>query len=173
MAEIVPFMTQTIETEMNVDVLEVYYDWNFRPPEDCTGSIWLIVDVPVDEQESFSWPTAVNKNMLHRQIENMSTQAQKQPDAINLFWLGQREILVERTGIFLNIEKALLDYGHEETLKVVKRPLEKKIFDRHVLESVLHATIQETFVDWHMEKDKGYLLIYLERENRGRTYPNG
>lgn len=126
MAEIAPSITKLLETELNVNVSHIHYDWNFRPPDDCTGCIWAVMDMPKEQHDSLAWPTNVSTKMLHRQIQTMSVEAQRQPDDIQFFWLGKQALLVERTGIFLAIEKELMNYGHEETLKVVKRPLEKK-----------------------------------------------
>ncbi|RKD69634.1 uncharacterized protein YbcI [Sinobaca qinghaiensis] len=172
MIKILPVIQQIVEEETDETVLDMYYDWNFRKNKKCTGMVWIALDVSPEQLDTFSWPQELNENMFLREIIALSKKVQKEPVETNLFWLSPRLILVERIGIFVEIENALIEQNYGETLKIVKRPLEKNLFAKHVLESLLQQKIQETFVDWHFQKDKGYLLIGLEKPQENKKEKN-
>lgn len=55
----------------------------------------------------------------------LSEWGQKTPAKTETFWLSDRLILIKRTGIFVQIEKELIEAGYTEVLQRVKRPMER------------------------------------------------
>lgn len=163
MIKVLPIIQQIIEEETSETVQEFYYDWNVRQTEKCTGMIWGLFDASQHQKESFFWPSELNKAMFQQQLTDFSKKAQKEPKETNLFWLHDRLLVVERKGVFVEIEKAFIKQGYIETLKGIKRPLEKQPSVKYVLENLLQRSIQEAFVDWNFPEDKEYLFLSLEK----------
>lgn len=140
------------------DVQEIYADWDL---EKKTGMIIAILD---DQKDAplFSWPEQVDKKSVYEEINKASEKAQKKPDHIAVYWLNKRTILIERAGIFVQIEKELIKGGFTEELKLVKRPLEYQLVYQSKLDALLQSPVQEVFVDWNFDEDKGYMALVLE-----------
>ncbi len=118
MIKVLPVIQQIVEEETNETVLDMYYDWNFRKNKKCSGMVWISLDISPKQLNKFSWPKELNENMFRREVIALSKKAQKEPDETNLYWLNPRLILVERIGIFVEIENALIEQNYGETLKL-------------------------------------------------------
>lgn len=90
----------------------------------------------------------------------MFEKVQKVPDSFEIYSLNDRTVLIERSGIFIHIEIELIRAGFFEELKLVKRPLERKMLEQ--LE--LGQNIREVFLDWNFDEDKGYIILILQPE---------
>ena len=90
----------------------------------------------------------------------------KTPEQTKLVWLNDRMILVERSGILIQLEKELIGIGVIEELKMAKRPLERKMLDISSIEAIVERKVIETFVDWNFEKDLGYMVFILEAPSK-------
>lgn len=142
---------------VELDVNEVYADWNF---ENETGMIITILNEK-EPRKALIWPDNIDKEQFRQEVIRVSIDGQKKPNSTEVFWLNDRTILIERTGIFVQIEKELIKNGFIEELKLAKRPLEYRLVRQSNLGSILQREIVETFVDWNFEEDKGYMVLML------------
>ena len=62
----------------------------------------------------------------------------------------------------MEIEKELILGGFIEELKLVKRPLERRLILQTQIEAILEQPIMEVFLDWNFITDKGYIVLLLE-----------
>lgn len=148
-----------VENLVQGSIRQWYADWNL---EAHTGMIWAILDQP--REPSQGWPAHLNQQMFERKVNNFSTRGQKEPEAIQTYWLDNQTIMIERTGVFVEIEKALIEQGFVEQLKIAKRPLERKLFRDEHMETLLQRNVLDIFTDWDWDKDKGYMVVTLQRE---------
>ncbi len=141
-----------------LDIDYVYADWNL---DDQTG---LILAITKDKTPAgnIRWDSAIAVDAIRGEVEEASRKAQKTPDLTELYWLNNRMLLIERSGIFVEIEKELIRGGFIEELKLVKRPLERRLLLETHIEAILKQPILEVFLDWDFVRDKGYILLLLE-----------
>ncbi|WP_316568957.1 Na-translocating system protein MpsC family protein [Neobacillus sp. YIM B06451] len=139
-------------------VEEFYYDWNL---ESQTGAFIVVLSPTgfAKLREPYR-----NKEKIHREIIDISIVAQKPPEETYSELLSSRVLLIARAGILVQIEKELILLGFEETLKLAKRSLEKKLLGEHqaAFENYLHTQIDDVFVDWNFQKDLSYILLILK-----------
>lgn len=144
----------------NFTVQELYADWH---PENESGLLLAILHTDEDlEKPDFVWPDHLDQKAFDEEIIDMSIKGQKEPQKTNSFWLNDRTILIERLGIFVQIEKELIKNGFTENLKLAKRPLEYRLVEESSLWDILQREILETFVDWDFQQDKGYMVLVLK-----------
>lgn len=141
-----------------LEVEEVYADWNL---DDHTGMI-LAVMADRSSAGNFGWNSEVEVESIRKEVEEASRKAQKTPESTELYWLNNRTLLIERSGIFVEIEKELIRGGFIEELKLVKRPLERRLLLQTRIEAILKQPILEVFLDWNFITDKGYIVLLLE-----------
>ncbi|MBZ5200056.1 DUF2294 family protein [Planomicrobium chinense] len=137
-------------------VNEIYADWNL---EEKTGLILGIFDRPTGNPVKGLTKEIKNQKFL-RAVKEVFEKVQKVPDNFEIYSLNDRTILIERSGIFIHIEIELIRAGFFEELKLVKRPLERKMLEQ--LE--LGQNIREVFLDWNFDEDKGYIILILQPE---------
>ena len=141
-----------------LEVEEVYADWNL---DDQTGMI-LAVMADKSGAEEITWDSAIQIESIREEVNEASRKAQKTPESTELYWLNNRTLLIERSGIFVEIEKELIHGGFVEELKLVKRPLERRLLLQTRIEAILKQPILEVFLDWNFISDKGYIVLLLE-----------
>ena len=141
-----------------IDLEDVYADWNL---DDQTGMILAIMS-DKNGAEDFEWDSDIQVESIREEVKEASRKAQKTPESTELYWLNKRTLLIERSGIFVEIEKELILGGFIEELKLVKRPLERRLLLQTRIESILKQPIQEVFLDWNFSTDKGYIVLLLE-----------
>lgn len=141
-----------------LDIEDVYADWNL---DDQTGMI-LAVMTDKSPADDFEWDSVIQVESVLKEVEEASRKAQKTPEKTDLYWLNNRTLLIERTGIFVEIEKELIRGGFIEELKLVKRPLERRLLLQTRIEAILKQPISAVFLDWNFITDKGYTLLLLE-----------
>lgn len=152
-----------VERLVQGSIRQWYADWNL---DAHTGMIWATLDQP--REPSQGWPGHLNQRVFERKINNFSTRGQKEPETIQTYWLDNHTIMIERTGVFVEIEKALIEQGFMEELKIAKRPLERKLFREEHMEALLQRQVLDIFTDWDWENDKGYMVLALQREQNKR-----
>jgi uncharacterized protein YbcI len=143
-------------------VNEIYADWNL---EEQTGLI-LAVCEQNSENPPLDWPMEITDPSFQKAIEEFTKKAQKVPELIEIFELNERTILIKRSGIFIHIEIELIRAGFFEELKLVKRPLERKMLEQLNLQPILGRSIREVFLDWNFEDDKGFIILILQPEKQ-------
>ncbi|MBT2569959.1 Na-translocating system protein MpsC family protein [Planococcus sp. ISL-110] len=140
-----------------LEVENVYADWNL---DDQTGMI-LAVMADKSPAEEFEWDSDIEVESVRNEVNEASRKAQKTPESTELYWLNNRTLLIERSGIFVEIEKELIRGGFIEELKLVKRPLERRLLLQTRIEAILKQPIMEVFLDWNFITDKGYIVVLL------------
>ena len=140
------------------EIEDVYADWNL---DDQTGML-LAVMADRSSSEDIDWDSGINVESIREEVEEASRKAQKIPESTDLYWLNNRMLLIERSGIFVEIEKELIRGGFIEELKLVKRPLERKLLLQTRIEAILKQPILEVFLDWNFITDKGYIILLLK-----------
>jgi uncharacterized protein YbcI len=145
-----------IEANTQEKVKEFYYDWNL---DNKTGMFLLILE----DKKSFYCDPYTNRDLVHQEIIDLSIEAEKPPEKTNSKLLSDRTLLVIREGILVSIEQELIQLGFQETLKIAKRNLEKRLMNEHKknFEKLLSAQIIDSFVDWNFDQDKSYTLFML------------
>lgn len=146
-----------LQSIVGIDIKELYFDWNLVKK---TGMIIGILDENTNSSDS-KWPGHLNLKQFNKRVREMSDWGQKIPEETESFWLNDRIIVIKRTGIFVQIEKELINHGFTEELKLVKRPMERRLAQQAHLEQFLDRSIVETFVDWDFNGDKGYMILVL------------
>lgn len=145
-----------------IDLKELYFDWNL---EKKTG---ILIGVLHEDTETCDgkWPAHLNLKQFNKRVREMSEWSQKIPEETESFWLNDRIILIKRTGVFVQIEKELIKNGFTEELKIVKRPLERRLIQQAHLEQFIDRPIVEAFMDWDFNGDKGYMILVLQGNHR-------
>ena len=80
-------------------------------------------------EEDFPWPADVKKDRFRPEIVAASKQAQRTPDATEIFWLSDGVVLIK--------------LGFAEELKIVKKPLECRMIWESNLDAALKKRIKE------------------------------
>nr|WP_316047022.1 hypothetical protein [Planococcus glaciei] len=135
---------------------EIYADWNL---EEQTGLILGIFERPSGIALK-DCPKEIKNQKFLKAVEEVFEKVQKVPDSFEIYSLNDRTVLIERSGIFIHIEIELIRAGFFEELKLVKRPLERKMLEQ--LE--LGQNIREVFLDWNFDEDKGVIILILQPE---------
>jgi uncharacterized protein YbcI len=150
--------------KFGISIKEFYADWNL---ENETGMFIGVVEEKANG-EVLDWPESVDEKEFRDRIIEASYKAEKVPGSTEVYWLSDRTILIRRSEILVQIEKELIKNGFLEELKLAKRPLEHKVLEEVQLETVLKRAISEAFLDWHFDKDLGYIVLLLEPEPHDR-----
>lgn len=141
---------------------EIYIDWNL---EEKTGLILAVLDHD-NEEAARNWPEEVDERAFRYALQQSGDKTYKQPEETEIFWLNNRTVLLRHSGIFMHIEKELIKAGFSEELKQVKRPLERMMLRQLIWTAAISRNVQEVFIDWHLEEDKGYIVMLLENEKK-------
>ncbi|ESU33874.1 hypothetical protein G3A_04335 [Bacillus sp. 17376] len=146
-----------IEFNTKDKIKEFYYDWNL---DEKSGMLLFIFE----KDQPYNFDAYHNKNLVEKETIELSMQIQKAPEETHSKLLNERTLIIVRHGILISLEKEFIQLGFQETLKVVKRKLEKKVINQHQssYEKYLNAEITDYFVDWNFDKDKSYTLFILK-----------
>lgn len=162
MQEIGPLLMEGLGDHLSEPVMDLFADWNL---DERTGIIIGLMESIVEEDGVF-WPDDVDKEELHIRIAHTNAKSQKIPGFLNSFWLSDRLVLIKRADILVEIEKELVRQGYDEVLRLVKRPLERRLFKEAGLEAVLHKDLEEVFLDWEFDLDVGYIMLVLAADQK-------
>lgn len=146
--------------QFTVDDISV--DWNL---EGQTGVILAVLRSEAEHTEN-SRLKRVENDAFSETISQFSQKAQKIPEKVEAYWLNNRTLLVKRSGIFIHIEKELIQAGFDEELKLVKRPLERKMLMEIDWKPILGRSVQEVYMDWNINEDLGYIVFIIEPEEK-------
>lgn len=146
-----------IELHTEDKIKEFYYDWNL----DAKSGIFLFV---FDNDQPYDFATYKYKDMIHEEIKELSMEIQKAPEHTHSMLLNERTLIIVRHGILIKLEKEFIGLGFQETLKIAKRNLEKRVINQHRdnFEAYLNAKIIDYFIDWNFEQDKSYTFFILK-----------
>ncbi|MGM0846777.1 MAG: DUF2294 domain-containing protein [Bacillota bacterium] len=153
-------ITTFIELNTEGRVAEFYYDWNLK---DKTGMMIAVLssadkDHPLPPINNYKNSDAVNQDIIQ-----ITTDVQKPPEETHSIMMDSRTLLIIRKGIFILLEKELIRLGFQETLRLTKRKLEKRLLLQYTkrFEEYLDADLKGVFVDWDFEGDKSCILLHL------------
>ncbi|MCM3575107.1 MULTISPECIES: Na-translocating system protein MpsC family protein [Mesobacillus] len=148
-----------IELNTKDKIKEFYYDWNL---DEKSGMLLFIFE----KDQPYIFDVYDNKNLVEEETIELSMEIQKAPEETHSKLLNERTLIIVRHGILISLEKEFIQLGFQETLKIAKRKLEKKVITQHQssYERYLNAKITDYFVDWNFDKDKSYTLFILKPE---------
>ncbi|PLT46011.1 hypothetical protein B8V81_4442 [Paenibacillus pasadenensis] len=156
---IVPEFKALILRTLGLELQHIYYDWNL---DNHSGIMIGLVDSSLFDryQESYR-----GKEYIHRQVERISAEAEKMPDAMHSFWTNARTLVIVRSGILIKLEKELLRAGYEPALRVAKRALEKSLLVTEVdMIEALGRTSDGIYLDWKFDQDQSIIVFTFPSE---------
>jgi uncharacterized protein YbcI len=147
-----------VQVSISVDVNEYYHDWNFP---NNSGIIIFVLEEALTE---IALEFQVDSASLEKEIARISMLVQKVPDQIHIYPISPTVCLVERKGILIQIEKALISKGFQPELKFTKDELEKEYFHRNGrFEVLFQKSVKDIFVDWNFKDDKSMMAFILDK----------
>lgn len=155
MKKLSPEIKTSLQQVFMLDVTEFYYDWNLAKR---SGILVGQFSDPIEENEIYSiYP---EKEQIHCEIMMIEQELDTLSEEMKSYRLNDRTLVAVRNGAFSNIEKALSRFGHSEVVKQVKSSMEKKMFmENKKLPKIFNARIDDLFIDWNDEKNKGILVF--------------
>ncbi|RKD69636.1 uncharacterized protein YbcI [Sinobaca qinghaiensis] len=159
-----PEISRQIEQITGESVQEMYFDWNLHQR---TGVLVGLLRAERSDARPL-WPAHLDQQAFEQRIIEMSEWGQKIPAVTETFWLSDHLILIKRTGIFVQIEKELIEGGYTEVLQRVKRPMERRMVSQARLEAFLDRPILDTFLDWDFQGDKSLMVLALQPPHQNR-----
>ncbi|MBU9719978.1 MULTISPECIES: Na-translocating system protein MpsC family protein [Bacillaceae] len=146
-----------VQISLDVEVDEYYHDWNF--PSNA-GMLMMILNHPVETTEI---TPNFDPNELELEVARITSIVQKEPDIIRTHYLSSNFVLVERIGILITIEKALILKGFSSELLLTKDDLEKSYFHRDAnFEKIFTTPVLDLFIDWDFKEDKSLMGFVLK-----------
>lgn len=150
-------ITSYIELNTQDKIKGFYYDWNL---DEKSGMLLYVFE----NDQPYNFEPYKNKKLIEEETIQFSQEIQKAPEKTDSTFLNDRTLIIARHGILISLEKEFIQLGFQETLKIAKRNLEKRIIHDHKdsYEEYLNATITDYFVDWNFDQDKSYTLFILK-----------
>ncbi|KAB2331752.1 Na-translocating system protein MpsC family protein [Bacillus mesophilum] len=144
-----------VKVTLDVDVADCYHDWNF--PNNSGVLIFVL-----EEREGENFQTDLDIKSLENEVGRISAVVQKMPDQINTYPLSKTILVIERIGILIPIEKALISQGFKKELRYTKDELEKSYFHRSgKFESIFKSHVKDILIDWNFKEDKSLMVFVL------------
>ncbi|OLS40994.1 DUF2294 domain-containing protein [Bacillus sp. MRMR6] len=144
-----------IQITLETDVEEYYHDWNFP---NNSGILMFVLEREVAPPVN----SEVDLPRLGSRVERISHLVEKVPDRIHTYPISPSIFLIEREGILVPIEKALISRGFQQELKFTKDELEKTYFHREGrFEEIFNKPVRDIFIDWNFKEDKSMMAFIL------------
>ncbi|MFJ5761622.1 Na-translocating system protein MpsC family protein [Neobacillus sp. NPDC093182] len=144
-----------IQITFDFEVEEYYHDWDLP---NNSGILIFVLDTETDQKIK----SDIDIQRLELEVGRISLLVEKVPDKINICPISPTIFLIERKGILIQIEKALIDKGFENELKYTKDELEKGYFHRYGrFEDIFHKPVRDIFIDWNFKEDKSIMAFIL------------
>ncbi|WHY67514.1 Na-translocating system protein MpsC family protein [Neobacillus sp. SuZ13] len=148
-------ITGVVKVTLEVDVEEYYHDWNFP---NNSGILIFVLEETIGQVSQAD----IDMQRLESEVGRLSYLVEKVPDHIHIYPISPSVYLVERSGILVPIEKALIEKGFEQELRFTKDELEKKYFHREGrFEDIFKKSIRDIFIDWNFKEDKSLMAFML------------
>ncbi|WP_063867864.1 Na-translocating system protein MpsC family protein [Paenibacillus sp. Soil766] len=158
MKSLIPEIKAYLLVFAGMKIGEFYYDWGLHNH----SGVMVGIESGDDDEPISLESDYTGKEELHREISTISQQVEKKPDEVHSFLINERNLVVIRNGILISIEKELIRIGHEESLRLAKRNLEKShLHNNGHFQSFLNAKINDVFVDWDFHLDKSVIVFIL------------
>lgn len=144
-----------VQLQLGVRVEEFYDDWSYP---NNTG---MIVGILAEEQEYSNPPGDWQRlDLFQADIERISKIIQKVPEKTQIIPLTPRMLLVQRDGILIELEKAMIEKGYEKQLRATKADLEKGYFHHNALfEPIIGMALEDVFIDWNLQSDRSLMCF--------------
>jgi uncharacterized protein YbcI len=144
-----------VKVTLGVEVKEYYHDWNF--PNNSGILIFVL-----EEEVGQAINTDINIQRLETEIMRISHLIEKIPDKIKIIPISSSIYIIERIGILVQIEKALIAKGFQSELIFTKDELEKSYFHRDGrFEDIFEKSVRDIFIDWNLIEDKSLMAFIL------------
>lgn len=148
--QIMTFIKKTTE----IDIEKLYYDWSFKNQ----SGVFLGVG-PISQTKQLE--PYKGQDTVHDEVIIMSERVEKKPEKITSARINSRTLIVVRDGILVEIEKQLIDDGHQEILRKAKGKLEKRLLNVENISSHIEGEIDEYFIDWDFDRDRSFTIFIL------------
>ncbi len=146
-----------VEVSLKCEISETYHDWNFP---NNSGFIIFLLDREVTDHSIAV--AEVDLVRLESEVARISMLVQKVPDQIQIYTISPTIFVIERRGILIAIEKALIQKGFEEELIITKDELEKEYFHNFgEFYEIFNKGVKDIFIDWNFKEDKSMMGIIL------------
>lgn len=157
MLAVTPELLQYLQDVLGVHAEECYYDWNFIQG---TGMIAVVSPELIRYTPAPAFDSS--RQEIEDELNRISAQVQKEPCSTASYEMNPRTLLFIRSGVLLPMEREMILLGQGDTLKRVKRKLEKEyIMSSRVLEGLLQHRISDCFIDWNYALDKSIVMLTL------------
>ncbi|KAA0544928.1 DUF2294 family protein [Bacillus sp. BGMRC 2118] len=158
MISFLPEIKTYIQVITGAKIREMYYDWNFQNKSGMIAGVSSEPFTSMDELKELY----TGKQEIEQEVITISQQTEKVPEEIYSCLVSPRVLIVIRNGILVRIEKEFIRLGYQDTLKSVKRNLEKSyLHNSSHMESYLNQQIVDVFVDWDLQLDKSLIVLML------------
>lgn len=138
---------------------EYYDDWNYP---NNTGTIVFVLEKKEEEKQHILSDFNIGK--LEEEISRISQMVEKVPNEIITYPITGSIYIIERKGILIQIEKALIERGYEQELRFTKDELEKSYFHRYgQFDAFFRREVKDLFIDWDFAKDKSLMVFILNQ----------
>jgi len=150
-----------IQVTIGMDIMETFHDWNF--PNNSGIMIFELESEVIVEELNDSIPLSP----LEKEVSRISEIIQKVPDYIHITPITPYIYLVERKGILILIEKALIAKGVQEELHYTKDQLEKEYFHRYGrFDEIFNRSVKDIFIGWNFKEDKSIMAFILDNRKK-------
>lgn len=158
MKTLIPEIKAYLLVFAGMNIREFYYDWGLHNH----SGVMVGIESGDEHEQTYLESSYTGKEELQREISTISQQVEKRPEEVHSFLINERNLIVIRNGILISIEKELIRIGHEESLRLAKRNLEKRhLHNNSYFQSFLNAKIDDVFVDWDFHLDRSVIVFIL------------
>lgn len=152
---LMPELCRYVQDDCGLKIETKGYDWN---DEDLSCLIFMLLAEPAFLRENVPYP---DQNKIHRHIAALTYDVQRFPEKIYSFWLEQRMLILIRDGTMTEVERALIEDGHCEVLRMSKRKVEKKRFcEEPPFGGTANRSLKGVYLDWVFPHDRS-VLVYV------------
>lgn len=149
-----PELVGVLQSSLEIEVIDVYFDWSY---ENNTGVVAFSYQSEQQHGDTYQ------NDALKEEVNRITNLVQKIPAKTELFKVSERIIVVIRNGILVPIEKALIDKGFHETLRITKSELEKTFFHHYgKFDETFDRPVTNIFFDWNLKQDKGFICFMIK-----------
>ncbi|WP_308635814.1 Na-translocating system protein MpsC family protein [Paenibacillus silvisoli] len=158
MKSLIPEIKAYLLLLAGMNIREFYYDWGLHNH----SGVMVGIEAWDDHGQADLVSGYAGRDELHQEINRISQQVEKRPEELYSCLINERTLLLIRNGILISIEKELIRIGHEESLRLAKRNLEKShMHNNGHFEEFLHTKVIDVFVDWDFQLDKSVIVLIL------------
>ncbi|GEM_PF-5608224 len=118
----------------------------------------MLLEEPACLRENAPYP---DQSKIHRIVASLTYDVQRFPEKIYSFWIEPGLLVIIRDGTLIQVEKALIEDGHSEALRMSKRRVEKaKFLEESPFNDAVKRRLKGVYLDWMFPHDRS-ILIYM------------